>query len=96
MRIIQRCFSYLSTKTYVVTPQKNRLDETVPMMGHKICINGEIWPIVPKFPLLSLFILSTDTSVGSFMDCFKFEQDGNPRICVLFSRVLTSISEYLE
>ena len=37
-------------KTYVVTPHKNRLDETVLMMGHKICFYGEIWLIIPKFP----------------------------------------------
>ena len=31
------------------------------MMGHKICFNLEIWPIVPKSSLLPLLICSTDT-----------------------------------
>ena len=33
-------FSYFSTKTYVVTPQQNRRDETVLMMGHNTCFKG--------------------------------------------------------
>ena len=47
-------FSYFSTKTYVVTPHKNRLDKTVLMMGHKICLYIEIWQIIPKISLLPL------------------------------------------
>ena len=35
-------FSYFSTKTYVVTPQQNRLVETALMMGHNICFKGVI------------------------------------------------------
>ena len=30
-------FSYVSVKTYLVTPHKNLLDNAVPMMDHKIC-----------------------------------------------------------
>ena len=52
-------FSYFSTKTYVVTPHKKRLGETVLMMGHKIGFYGEIWLIIPKLPLLPLLIWST-------------------------------------
>ena len=29
------------------------------MMGHKICVNGEIWIIIPKLSLLLLLIWST-------------------------------------
>ena len=29
------------------------------MMGHKICLNGEIWLIIPKLSLLPLLIWST-------------------------------------
>ena len=32
-------FSYLSTKTYVVGVQKNRLNETVLLSTHNICLN---------------------------------------------------------
>ena len=47
LRIIQRYFFYFSTKIYIVTPHQNRLNETVPMMGHKICFYGEILAIIP-------------------------------------------------
>ena len=43
-------------KTYGVTPYQNRLDETVLMMGHKICFKGEIRLIVSKLSLLPLLI----------------------------------------
>ena len=46
--------------TYVVTPHQNRLDETVVMMGHKICFYGELWLLIPKLSLLPLLIWSTD------------------------------------
>ena len=36
-------------KTYVVTPHLNRLNETVLMMGQKICFYHEIW-IIPVTP----------------------------------------------
>ena len=49
-------FSYFSIKTYVVTPHKNRLGETVLMVGHKICFYGEICLIIPKLSLLLLLI----------------------------------------
>ena len=57
---IQRYFLYFSMKTYVVTPHQNRLDETVLMMGHKICFYGELWLLIPKLSLLPLLIWSTD------------------------------------
>ena len=44
MKVIT-CFSY------VVAPHKNRLNETVLMLGHRICFCGEIWLIIPKFKL---------------------------------------------
>ena len=46
-------------KTYVVTPHKNRLEETVLMMGHNLCFFGEICPIIPELSLLPLLIWST-------------------------------------
>ena len=52
-------FSYFSTKTYVVTPHYNRLDETVLTMGDKICFHGGMWLIIPKLSLLPLLIWST-------------------------------------
>ena len=48
-------------KTYVVTPHSNRLDETVLIMGHKICFHEEIWLIISKLSLLLLLIWSTAT-----------------------------------
>ena len=48
----------VSTKTYVVTPHWNRLNETVLMMGHKICFYGEIWLIIPKLSMLFLIRFS--------------------------------------
>ena len=53
-------------KTYVVTPHYNRLDETVLMMGHKICFYGEIWLIISELSLLPLLIWSTDIK---FVNC---------------------------
>ena len=38
---------------------QNRLDETVLKMGHKKCLLGEIWLIIPKLSLLPLLIWST-------------------------------------
>ena len=46
-------------KTYVVTPYYNRIDETVLMMGRKICFYGEIWLIIPKLSLLPIRTWST-------------------------------------
>ena len=37
--VIENCFSYLSTKTYVVGTQKNRLNETVLLSTQNICLN---------------------------------------------------------
>ena len=44
-----------------MTPHQNRLDETVLMMGHKICFYEEIWIIIPKLSLLLLLIWSPDS-----------------------------------
>ena len=49
-------FSYFSIKTNVVTPHKNRLDQRVLMVGHKIYLNGEIWIISPKLYPCYLFL----------------------------------------
>ena len=43
-----------------MTPDWNRLDEMVLMMGHKIRFYEEIWLIIPKLSLLPLLIWSTD------------------------------------
>ena len=43
-------------KTYVVTPHKNSLDETVLMKGHNIHFKGVIWKLslnYPFYPFLS-------------------------------------------
>ena len=40
-------FSYFSMKIYVVTPHKNRLNETVLMVGHKIYSYQESLLIIP-------------------------------------------------
>ena len=45
-------FSYFSMKTYIVTPYQNRLSETVLMKDHNICLDEEIWKIIPKLSLL--------------------------------------------
>ena len=47
-------------KTYIVTPNKNRLGETVLMRGHNICFNGEILKIILKLYLLLLLIWSPE------------------------------------
>ena len=35
---------------------ENRLEETVLVMGHKICFHGEMWLNIPKLSLLPLLI----------------------------------------
>ena len=52
-------FSYFSTKTHVVTPHQNCVNETFLMMDNKICFHEEIWLIIPKSSLLPLLIWST-------------------------------------
>ena len=47
-------------KTYVVTPYKNRLNETVLMVGYNICFKGVLWKIIPKLYLSPLLIWNTD------------------------------------
>ena len=51
---------------YIVTPHKNRLNETVLMMGHNIHIERIIWKVIPKFSLLPPLIWS---SGFDFPDC---------------------------
>ena len=51
-------------KTYVVTPHKKRFDETIIMMGHKMCFYGEIWIIISKLILLPLLIWITGIVKG--------------------------------
>ena len=48
---------------FLISQQKHMLwplNETVLMMGHKICFYGEIWPIILKLSMLPLLIWSTD------------------------------------
>ena len=52
-------------KTYVVTPHYNRLDETVLMVGHKICFYGKIWLIIPKLSLS----LGSKSEIRDVMAC---------------------------
>ena len=43
-------------KTYHVTPHKNHLDETVQIMGHKICFlwrNMANYPYIIRYPFIS-------------------------------------------
>ena len=48
-------FSYFSSKPYVVTPHLNRLNETVQMKGHTICLYAELIKIIPNYhQILSL------------------------------------------
>ena len=51
--------------TYVVTPNQNRLGETVLMMDHNICVKGVIREIIPKLFLLPLPIWSTALWINS-------------------------------
>ena len=53
---IQDNFCYFCIKIYVVTPHLNRLDETVQMRGHNICLRLEIRKI--NFELCSVPHLS--------------------------------------
>ena len=43
-------FSHFSTKTYIATPQQNRLDETVLMIGHKICFKDKCGLLFLNYP----------------------------------------------
>ena len=65
--------SYFSMKTYVVTPHYNRLIKTVLMMGHKICLYGEMGLIIAKLSLLPLllhFCCSLQSVILSYMNLF--------------------------
>ena len=76
-------FSYFSTKTYVVTPHYNRLDETVLMMAHKICFNGEIGLIIPKLSLLPLLIWSIESGMQTLVLALA-----NQHVLWLFIKIL--------
>ena len=51
--IIRHNFCQFCTKTYVMTPHLNRLEETVQMRGHNIWFQREIRKIIPQILLLS-------------------------------------------
>ena len=65
-------------KTYVVTPHKNRLDETVLMMGHKICFYGEIKLIITKSSQLPRLIW-----ISKLFGINEFEMKLTYRECIL-------------
>ena len=46
--IVRDNFCHFCTKTYVVIPHLNRLDETVQMMGHNICFQCEIRKVISQ------------------------------------------------
>ena len=52
-----------------MTPHLNRLNETVLMMGHKICFYGEICIIIFKSSLLPFLIWSTGTFHDNSVEC---------------------------
>ena len=54
--IIEDNFSYFSLKPYVVTPNLNRLDETVQMRGHNIHFYAELAKIIPNYHQILLLI----------------------------------------
>ena len=49
-------FSYFTSKSYVVTPHLNRLDETVQMRGHNICFHTELTKNIPNYHQILPFI----------------------------------------
>ena len=51
-------FLFLNENT-CCDPSLEPSNETVLMMGHKICFYGKIWIIIPKSSLLPLIIWST-------------------------------------
>ena len=53
LMIIKDNFSYLSLKSYVVTPHLNHLDKMVQMRGHNICFYAKL----TKFSLIRLLSL---------------------------------------
>ena len=54
------------------------------MMGHKICLNGEIWQIIPKLSLLPLFIWSTDMRF-----CHKMQNAMSHLLLIVIKQSLT-------
>ena len=47
--IMEGYFFYFSFKPYIVTPQLNRLVETVQTRGHNICLYAELTKIIPNY-----------------------------------------------
>ena len=60
-------FSNFSVKPYIVTPHMNRLDETVHMRSHTICLSAELTKIFPYFNQKSL--LSRALSCNVYKSC---------------------------
>ena len=56
-------FLFSQLKHILLPLIKNRLGETVLMMGHKMSFKGVIWKIDPKLSLLPLLIWSTGGGV---------------------------------
>ena len=52
-------FSYFSFKPYGVTPHLNRLEETIQMRGHNICLYAELTKIIPDYHQITSLILSS-------------------------------------
>ena len=50
------CFSYFSSKPYVVTPHLTCLVETVQMRGHNICFYAELAKNIPNYHKIIPFI----------------------------------------
>ena len=58
-------FFLFFTKNICCDPSLEPLNETVLMMGHKICFYGEIYTTIPKLSLLSRLIWSTGINTVS-------------------------------
>ena len=67
----------ISPRKHVLTPHYNNLNETVLMMGHKICFHGEIWKIIPKLSLLPLLTWSTGQGFSKFSSTQSIKYLGN-------------------
>ena len=79
-------------KTYVVTTRWNRLNETVLMMGHKICFYLEIWLIIPKLFLLPLLTWN----IAMYFSYFTGAEIGSPNEFTLLSVLQPNHKELLR
>ena len=61
--MITEGFFYFSLKPYVVTPQLNRLVETVQMRGQNICFYVEFTKIIPYYRQTFSLISSSDDDI---------------------------------